>query len=302
MYNPQLKTFLQVADAGSFNRAAEKLYITPPAVIKQINALEHSLGLQLFERSHRGLTLTPAGEVLYKEAGYMIDYGRQALERARQAMKLEHKVIRIGVSLMTKNQFTVEQWFRIQALCPDLSFKWVPFTSPTRHESGELQQLLKNIDFIAGMVDPKRFRENGFQSLIISQEPLRVAVALKHPLAQKKQLKVEDLYGQRLLFSREGWNQAIDAVRWELHRNHPQIDVEVCDGYNIGIFNQCAEGDCLVTAIDAWRDLHPMVQIKPVSWSYTVPYGLMYAMEPSKTMEYFLEAFQTVMNLDQSGS
>lgn len=39
MYNPQLKTFIRVADAGSFNKAAEKLYITPTAVIKQINLL-----------------------------------------------------------------------------------------------------------------------------------------------------------------------------------------------------------------------------------------------------------------------
>ena len=42
MYNPQLETFLRVADAGSFNKAAEESYITPTAVIKQINLLEES--------------------------------------------------------------------------------------------------------------------------------------------------------------------------------------------------------------------------------------------------------------------
>jgi DNA-binding transcriptional LysR family regulator len=40
MYNPQLDTFLRMADAGSFNKAAEDAYITPTAVIKQINLLE----------------------------------------------------------------------------------------------------------------------------------------------------------------------------------------------------------------------------------------------------------------------
>lgn len=40
MYNPQLETFLRVADAGSFNKAAEESYITPTAVIKQVNLLE----------------------------------------------------------------------------------------------------------------------------------------------------------------------------------------------------------------------------------------------------------------------
>ncbi len=49
MYNLQLDTFLKVADAGSFNKAAEELFISPPAVIKQINLLEASLSLRLFD-------------------------------------------------------------------------------------------------------------------------------------------------------------------------------------------------------------------------------------------------------------
>ena len=57
MYNPQLETFIRVADAGSFNKAAEELFISPPAVIKQINLLEAQLGLTLFVRTHRGLKL-----------------------------------------------------------------------------------------------------------------------------------------------------------------------------------------------------------------------------------------------------
>lgn len=66
MYNPQLETFIRVADAGSFNKAAEESYITPTAVIKQINLLEASLNVKLFERTHRGLTLTKAGKSLYR--------------------------------------------------------------------------------------------------------------------------------------------------------------------------------------------------------------------------------------------
>lgn len=72
MYNPQLETFLRVADAGSFNKAAEQSYITPTAVIKQINLLEEDLNVKLFERTHRGLKLTKAGRSLYKDAKYII--------------------------------------------------------------------------------------------------------------------------------------------------------------------------------------------------------------------------------------
>ena len=55
MYNPQLDTFIRVAEAGSFSKAAQESFITPTAVIKQMNLLESRLGLTLFHRSHQGL-------------------------------------------------------------------------------------------------------------------------------------------------------------------------------------------------------------------------------------------------------
>ena len=79
MYNPQLETFLCVVEAGSFNRAAEALYISASAVIKQINSLEAGLGIQLFERTHRGLHVTPAGASLYQDARYVIQYCKEWL-------------------------------------------------------------------------------------------------------------------------------------------------------------------------------------------------------------------------------
>lgn len=76
MYNPQLDTFICVVEAGSFSKAADKLYISPPPVIKQINSLENNLGVQLFARTHRGLVVTAAGESLYQDAKYMVNYSK----------------------------------------------------------------------------------------------------------------------------------------------------------------------------------------------------------------------------------
>ena len=98
MYNPQLETFIRVADAGSFNKAAEEAYITPTAVIKQINLLEASLDVKLFDRTHRGLTLTNAGKSLYQDTKYIIQYCRDSVIRAKNAMQEDTKVIRIGSS------------------------------------------------------------------------------------------------------------------------------------------------------------------------------------------------------------
>ena len=56
MYNPQVKTFITVADAGSFNKAAEQLFVSSTAIIKQMNLLEDHLEVRLFHRSHKGLS------------------------------------------------------------------------------------------------------------------------------------------------------------------------------------------------------------------------------------------------------
>lgn len=47
MYNPQLTTFISVAENGSFTKAADALYITPTAVMKQVNSLEERLGTSI---------------------------------------------------------------------------------------------------------------------------------------------------------------------------------------------------------------------------------------------------------------
>lgn len=66
MYNPILSTFISVVESGSFTKAAEALFITPPAVMKQINSLEERLGITLFDRSNHGLQLTDAGKSFFR--------------------------------------------------------------------------------------------------------------------------------------------------------------------------------------------------------------------------------------------
>ena len=62
MIRQQLKTFLSVCETGSFTKAAVALYITPSAVLQQIQTLEAELGVVLFHRTRKGVTLTAEGE------------------------------------------------------------------------------------------------------------------------------------------------------------------------------------------------------------------------------------------------
>ena len=171
MYNPQLETFLRVADAGSFNKAAEESYITPTAVIKQINLLEESLGVKLFDRSHRGLTLTKAGRSMYQDARYIIQYCRDSVTRAKNAMQEDENIIRIGSSPMTPAQLLMDLWSRVQALHPDIKFQIVPFFAPPPSDKCPERTKIA-LQCVAYNCVPKITRQRSSSSLRFSGPPI----------------------------------------------------------------------------------------------------------------------------------
>ena len=63
----QLRCFIEVARQLNFARAAETLYISQPAVSRQIHALENELGVRLFDRTRHVVALTSAGESFYHD-------------------------------------------------------------------------------------------------------------------------------------------------------------------------------------------------------------------------------------------
>lgn len=82
-----LRYFITVLEAGSLSRAAGSLYIAQPALTAQIKKLEAELGAQLFDRSHAGVTPTPAGVQLYEDARRLLsdaDAVRERIQRLPQ--------------------------------------------------------------------------------------------------------------------------------------------------------------------------------------------------------------------------
>lgn len=290
MYNPQLETFLVVADAGSFNKAADRLYISPPAVLKQINLLEASLQVKLFARTHRGLVLTEAGKSLYKDAKYIIQYCKESAARAQKASVEAPGIIRIGTSPLTPAQVLLDLWPRLQQYAPHTKIQLVPFENTPENAREILANLGQNIDVVAGVFDENMLRLRQCAGLEISREPVCCAVSVHHRLAQKAKLLPEDLAGERLLLMRRGWNHYIDALRDELSANYPQIQIEDFDFYGIDIFNQCENNNFVLMALAKWQHVHPLLKILPVEWDYTLPYGLLHAHTPSPKVEKFLAA------------
>lgn len=237
MYNPQLETFIRVANAGSFNKAAEEAYITATAVIKQINLLEDSLGVKLFERTHRGLILTKAGKSLYQDAKYIIQYCKDSVTRAKNAMQEDNAIIRIGTSPMTPAQLLMQIWPKIQEQCPDLKFQIIPYENTPENAREILANLGKNIDVVGGIFDETMLDLRRCAGLELSREPFCCAVSIHHRLAAKDKLQIQDLYGENLLLMHWDWSHYVDQLRDDLWRNHPQIQIVDFDFYNTDIFN-----------------------------------------------------------------
>lgn len=235
MYNPQLETFLRVADAGSFNKAAEEAYITPTAVIKQINLLESSLDIKLFERTHRGLILTKAGKSLYQDTKYIIQYCKDSVTRAKNAMQEDTNIIRIGSSPITPAQLLMQLWPKIQARCPGIKFEIIPFENTPENAREILANLGRNIDVIGGIFDETMLEVRACEGLELSREPFCCAVSVHHKLAEKNQLKIQDLYGENLLLMHRGWSHYVDRLRDDIWQNHSKIkivdfDLRFCTG------------------------------------------------------------------------
>lgn len=92
MYDPIVKTFITVADCGSFTSAASKLYISPTAVMKQINTLKSRMSLTLLSRNSSGVELTKAGKVIYLAAKDIIERCENAYNRQKRKRKNTKKL------------------------------------------------------------------------------------------------------------------------------------------------------------------------------------------------------------------
>lgn len=92
------RIFYAVAETGNISKAAKELYISQPAISKSVRKLEESLGVQLFERSSRGVTLTPEGELLHTHVKSAFETLTIGEDRLRRSVALGMGNLTIGAS------------------------------------------------------------------------------------------------------------------------------------------------------------------------------------------------------------
>lgn len=278
MYNPLLVTFLAVADCGSFTKAAEKLFISPTAVMKQMNALEAHMNLKLTERTQTGIRLTKAGGIIYRDTKFIMDYSDKSIAAARAAMADYDTTFCVGTSMLNPAKPFMDLWYRVNQDFPDYKLHLVPFDDNHEGILSEIRKLGEKFDFLIGVCDSKAWL-SVCNFLPLGRYKKMAAVPRGHRLAAKSSINIEDLYGETLMMVCKGDSGVNDFIRNDLENNHPQIRIEDTQQfYDMSVFNRCAETGNVLLTIECWRDVHPGLVTIPVNWEYSIPYGLLYSL------------------------
>lgn len=194
VHGRDLRYFVTVAEELHFTRAAERLYISQPALSKQIRALERQLGVELFRRERQGATLTPTGAALLPHARRVLAAwadGAAAVEEARAAQRstlvvgMSTSPGRGGLLPAVRSRFTAahpEATIRLRQVNwedptagladgdADVAFVWLPLPDQDR-----------------------------YAWTVIAEEPLRVALPESHPFAARADVDFTDLLDEPFL-------------------------------------------------------------------------------------------------------
>ncbi len=294
MYNNMLDTFIAVADCGSLTKAAEYLYISPTAVMKQMNALEARLDLKLMERTSSGIRLTAAGEIIYQDAKFIIDYSKKSITSAKATLYANSTTFCVGTSLLNPAKPFMDLWYRVNKEFPEYKLHLVPFEDNHEGVLAEIGQLGEKFDFLIGVCDSKAWL-NLCNMLPLGRYKKMVAVSREHHLAEKKRIDIEDLYGETLMMVKRGDSGVNDFLRNDLEKHHPKIHLEdTPQFYDLSVFNRCAETGNVLLTIECWQDVHPGLVSIPVNWDYSIPYGLLYSLDAPEDVRRFVKAVKTM--------
>jgi DNA-binding transcriptional LysR family regulator len=182
-----LRYFVAVAEDLHFTHAAERLHVSQPALSKQIRLLERELGYALFERDRRTVTLTEAGESLLGAARELLAHWDAATAQASRLARAAATVLRIGFQTSVVGGLYQIALTRFTAAHPEwrVELKLHPWSDPTAG-------LLDRTSDIAFLWLPVPGQEE-LTCETLRTEARYVALWRKHPLAQRKDLQIDDL-------------------------------------------------------------------------------------------------------------
>jgi LysR family transcriptional regulator, hydrogen peroxide-inducible genes activator len=194
----QLQYVVAVAERKSFRKAAEDCRVAQPSLSAQVAQVEEALGLQLFERDTRKVTLTAAGRRLVEQATTLLTAADQLHECARSLADPLAGSLSIGIIPTLGPYLLPEVAPALRAAFPRVHFVW------SENKTAVLVQQLKDAELDAAIVALESDL-GGLPSVVLGKDPFVFAANPEHPLAQSDQpIRLAQLEGQAVLVLDDG--------------------------------------------------------------------------------------------------
>jgi len=182
-----LNYFLEVAQAGHVGRASEKLGQSQPALTKGVQRLEHELGIQLFERNAKGMTLTSAGSVFFERVLQVRSSLDDAIKEANDLHLGKIGLVRVGVPASILSMFFSEACTELIKQRPAAHIQISIGLNDSLYSSLRLGDLDLCIAALARKGDPE------FEQIPLFDDELVVIARDRHPLLDRRSLRLADL-------------------------------------------------------------------------------------------------------------
>ena len=233
----KLACFVQVAECLNFSEAAQRMHITQPSLSRQIVSLEQELGVQLFERNTRKVTLTPAGRELAKEAREVI---RRSNNLQTLARRLSHGYVgrvNVGYSSAMDGSFMSSFLSESATYQPQLEL------SLHRLNQGRLITSLKGGEVdVAFLFRNGLVERSGLKVISVARSRLSLILPENHELANRRSIPIAELAGLPLSIMDRSESAAAHDHFLALCQRHgivPDI-TQFCDDPQILILNVVA--------------------------------------------------------------
>lgn len=205
-----IEAFVYVVHYGSFNKAAEALFLSQPSVSARIQSLERELDCKVFDRQGKHVHITDEGKRFLPYAQQLLlTYQKGKLQLSRKISLPEE--LRIGCTISVANYVMPELLSELRRTFADTHYKFV--TGPT----DEIVAKVLNKEVDIGFV--RRVQHPNLQSVKLYEDPIRLYVYDGHPFLRQSHFAVEEIAGQPLVFFECG---ALDWLR--IHRIFEHLD------------------------------------------------------------------------------
>ena len=294
MYDKRLETFITVADVGSFSKAAEILYISVPALSKQITALEKDYGLTLFSRGSHGSRLTKAGLSLYKDTKELMAFSSAALSRAAFARDDSRVLLRIGNELLAP-AFGLQPYLESANSGSRFNLQIYSFTDDFNQSDYLYRKIGSSLDGVATLLSTHNLPAD-LSLLPLQKVPIGLFLPIDHPLLSEQTITVSQMNNVPLILPSQG-NPILDEMHDYLRRSlTTPVIYRPNQFYSIDIFNTGVSEHAAIIASSIWDGIHPSLIFRPIDWHFTSTYSFVYAKDASPDVLAFVNDLRKARN------